>query len=99
MYNIYIMRRTQIYLEELQDERLTRRAAAQGVTKSTLIREAIEEYLASGEEESLRVDRLHAALKEAAGIAPYLPDGASYVEEMRRADVRRQQELEARRRE
>lgn len=98
MYNLYIVRRTQIYLDEGQDERLTSKAAAEGVTKSALIREAIEEFLGSGEDEALRLARLRSALAESAGIAPYLPEGARYVEEVRRADVRRQQELEARRR-
>jgi predicted DNA-binding protein len=98
MFTLDIMKRTQIYLEEAQDERLGRRATAEGVTKSTLIREAIDEYLGTREDEAQKLDRLRAALRESAGIAPYLPDGASYVDEVRRADVGRQQELEARRR-
>ena len=98
MYILYIVKRTQIYVEERQDERLARRAAAARVTKSALIREAIDEYLGRGEDEALRLDRLHAALEEAAGIAPYLPDGASFIDDMRRADIRRQEDLEAMRR-
>lgn len=42
---IYIMKRTQIYLEEEQDRRLERRARATAVTKSALIREAIDRFL------------------------------------------------------
>lgn len=41
----YTMRRTQIYLDEDQDRRLQARANAAGVTKSALIREAIEQFL------------------------------------------------------
>lgn len=41
----YIVRRTQIYLDEDQDRRLQARASAAGVTKSALIREAIEQFL------------------------------------------------------
>lgn len=42
---IYIMKRTQIYLDEDQDSKLGRRAAAAGVTKSALIRMAIDRFL------------------------------------------------------
>ena len=49
----YIMRRTQIYLDEEQDRRLQARANASGVTKSALIREAIEQFL---KRRSRRVD-------------------------------------------
>lgn len=39
------MRRTQIYLDEDQDRRLQARARADGITKSALIREAIDQFL------------------------------------------------------
>ncbi len=39
MYDPYIMRRTQIYLEPEQSEELARRADVRGVTSSHLIRE------------------------------------------------------------
>ncbi len=42
---IYIVKRTQIYLDEDQDAKLGRRAAAAGVTKSALIRMAIDRLL------------------------------------------------------
>lgn len=41
----YIMRRTQIYLDEDQDRRLAARARADGVTKSAVIREAVDQFL------------------------------------------------------
>ena len=39
------MKRTQIYLDESQDQRLERRARSEGKTKSALIREAVDDYL------------------------------------------------------
>ena len=42
----YIMKRTQIYIEDDQDTRLERRAQVEGRTKSALIRDAIDQYLA-----------------------------------------------------
>lgn len=95
----YIMKRTQIYVDEEQDESLARRAAATGVTKSTLIREAIDAYLKGRPDERLRLDRFRAAVRSAAGSADYLPDGKSYVAALRALDLRRQDEIERRRRE
>lgn len=94
----YIMKRTQIYVDKEQDQALTKRAAAAGVTKSTLIREAIEAYLKGRPDERLRLDRFRAAVRAAAGSADYLPDGKSYVEGLRALDLRRQEEIERRRR-
>ena len=94
----YIMKRTQIYVDEEQDESLAKRAAAAGVTKSTLIREAIEAYLKGPADTGLRLDRFRAAVRAAAGSADYLPDGKSYVESLRALDARRQEEIERRRR-
>jgi predicted DNA-binding protein len=54
MYDPYIMKRTQIYLEADQDRRLASRARAAGATKSTLIREAIDSYLSMSEDETAR---------------------------------------------
>src|SRR5712691_7240014 len=41
VYDPYIVKRTQIYLDTAQDEELCRRAAAEGLTKSALIRRAV----------------------------------------------------------
>jgi len=99
MYKIYIMRRTQIYLEDDQDTRLSRRAASSGVTKSTLIREAIDSFLDAPSDESTRLARFRAALDDVvASPVDSLPDGRSYVESIRAGDVRRQDEIERRRR-
>lgn len=98
MYDLYIMRRTQIYLEEEQDEKLVKRALSLGVTKSTIIRQAIDAFLDRPADEAARLARFRAALDEVAERPAALPDGRTYVETVRAADIRRQQELEARRR-
>lgn len=98
MYNRYIVKRTQIYLAESQDVRLSRLAASSGVTKSTLIREAVDVFLEGPEKSANRLARFHAALEEVTqDPITSLPDGASYVEELRRADLDRQEEIERRR--
>lgn len=98
MYDSYTMKRTQIYLDEGQDEELARRAAAEGLTKSALIRRAVDSYLDGTEDNELRLARFKAAVEAVAGIAPDLPEGSLYVERLRALDVRRQEELERRRR-
>ena len=96
MYDTYIMKRTQIYLEADQDRRLAARASGNGVTKSTLIREAIESYLATPDQAD-QLAQFRAALDAAADTPARLPDGAAYVEAIRAADVARQAELDQRR--
>ena len=93
MYDMYIMKRTQIYLEADQDRRLAGRATASGVTKSTLIREAIETYLAKPDNAD-ELAAFRAAVDAAAAAPVQLPDGAIYVETIRAADVERQAELD-----
>lgn len=63
---IYIVKRTQIYLDDDQDRRLARRARASGRTKSALIREAIDRLLSK---EPLASD-LTSALDETFGAVP-----------------------------
>jgi Ribbon-helix-helix protein, copG family len=96
MYTQYIVKRTQIYLEERQDGAIAKRAAAEGVTKSTVIRRAIDAYLTGPDEKERKLSEFRAAAKEAFGSAPYLPPGKQYVEELRRIDAERQAELERR---
>ncbi len=98
MYYSYIVKRTQIYLNDTQDGELDRRAAAEGVTKSALIRRAIDAYLNGADDEELRLARFRASVDAAAGIAPDLPRGSIYVERLRALDRRRQEEIEQRRR-
>lgn len=98
MYALYIVKRTQIYLEEEQDRKLSRRASSAGVTKSTLIRQAIDSFLESPADDAVRLARFRAALDGVAESPALLPDGRSYVEAIRAGDVRRQDEIEQRRR-
>jgi hypothetical protein len=76
---IYIVRRTQIYLTEDLDLVLERTAKASGVTKSQLIRDAVEEkYLrGTGRAQLLR------ALTGSAGAWRRRETGEAYVERLR----------------
>ena len=97
MYVMYIMKRTQIYLDLDQDRRLAGRARAAGTTKSTLIREAIESYLSSADDEADRLKAFQAAL-DAVELAPVkLERGRDYVESLRAADEEGRAESERRR--
>jgi predicted DNA-binding protein len=92
------MKRTQIYLDEAQDRELAQMARASGVTKSELIRRAIERLLHPAEDDARRLQRFQRAVDAAAGRAADLPEGRVYVETLRAADAERQRELEERRR-
>ena len=94
MYDAYIMRRTQIYLDEDQDRRLAERARATGRTKSDLIREALDRLLDTPLREDEEMARFRAAIDAAFGIAPYLEDGATYVRKLRDIDRRREERRE-----
>lgn len=98
MYTIYIVRRTQIYLEEAQHERLGKRARAAGTTRSDLIREAVNAYLEGDDDERARLQAFRAAVQAASGAAPRLPKGSRYVDDIRRADLERERDLVRRRR-
>ena len=98
MYVSYIMKRTQIYLEADQDRRLASRARAVGATKSTLIREAIESYLSAADDEAARLAEFRAAVDAIERSPADLPDGRTYVDQLRLADRERDEEIEKRRR-
>lgn len=98
MYDLYIMHRTQIYLADEQDRALAARARRVGLTKSALIREAIDSYLEPAAAEQTGLALLRAAVAEASGAAPQLPGGEAYVEQLRAADLERERALEQRRR-
>ena len=95
MYDSYIMRRTQIYLDELQDRRLADRARGAGVSKSTLIRTAIDLYLDAQDGDEARLAGFRDAVRAVAGSAPDLPPGAEYVQALHEIDRGRQERLEA----
>ena len=94
---LYIVNRTQIYLDEDQTTRLDERAAAEGTSRSTVIRRAVDSYL-SREEQDAATWRANwaKAIEGTAGVAPYLKEGAGYVEDIRREDAGRLSRLEAR---
>lgn len=92
-----VNRRTQIYLDEVQTAKLDEMAAAERTTRSSLIRQAIDAYLEEQERKGAAWrERWQEAVAATAGIAPYLEDGAEYVEKLRRAGAERLTELEER---
>jgi len=93
---LYIVHRTQIYLKETQAARLDRRAAAEGTSRSTVIRRAVDAYLALEEQDATAWQaQWREALGKSAGVAPYLGDGGEYVEDIRRADAERLSRFES----
>jgi predicted transcriptional regulator len=64
MYVYIIMERTQIYLDRQQTDELDRRAGELGTTRSHLIREAVERYLAPDWDPAT----FKAALRDVAGM-------------------------------
>lgn len=99
MYDLYIMKRTQIYLDEEQDAQLARRSAATHRTKSALIRDAIDRYLTETDSRDDRLRAFKQAADAAFGSAPELPPGELYVAEIRANDQTRAKELDRRWRE
>lgn len=84
------MRRTQIYLDQEQAVRLDERAAAEGTSRSTVIRRAVDAYLAQeNRDAAVWQAQWKEALEKSAGVAPYLGAGSEYVEEIRRIDAER----------
>ncbi|HVD39123.1 MAG TPA: CopG family transcriptional regulator [Solirubrobacterales bacterium] len=91
--------RTQIYLDERQTAELDERAAAEGTNRSTLIRRAVDAYLAQEEQKAATWrQEWQEAVAESAGSEPYLEDGATYVEKLRRVGAERLNELDRGRR-
>jgi hypothetical protein len=98
MYNMYIVKRTQIYLEAGQWQELAARAKRQGTTSSHLIREAVDEYIAQpGSADARRLAQFRAALDETFGAVPRLPSGEDYVAELRRGEADRWRRVTERR--
>jgi hypothetical protein len=91
MYDPYIMRRTQIYLDEAQADVLSRRARSIGTTSSHLIREAVAGYLAAidRDDDSIILARQRAAIEAAFGTLSRLPDSGTYLASVRRGEVER----------
>ena len=96
MYIHTSMNRTQIYLDDEQTARLDERAAAEGTSRSMLIRRAVDVYL-SGEEQDAALwrEQWQRALEKTAGIASDLEEGTAYVDDLRRRDAERLDRLDA----
>ena len=89
------MRRTQIYLDQEQAARLDERAAAEGTSRSTVIRRAVDVYLEQEERDTAAWRaQWKEALEKSAGVAAYLGEGSEYVEEIRRVDAERLAQFE-----
>ncbi len=97
MYATYIVKRTQIYIDEGQDRLLGERAQAVGETKSSLIREALTQYLTPADGEDAHLARFRAALDEVAAQPAELPPGQEYVADLRARDVARERAQDKRR--
>lgn len=84
------MNRTQIYLGDDQTARLDERAAAEGTSRSMLIRRAVDVYLSQEEQDTAAWRaQWRKAIEGTAGIASYLDEGADFVDGIRRADAER----------
>ncbi|HET7484150.1 MAG TPA: CopG family transcriptional regulator [Solirubrobacterales bacterium] len=84
------MNRTQIYLDDDQTARLDRRAAAAGISRSMLIRRAVDAYLSKDKQDAAAWRaQWKSAIEDTAGVAPYLAEGANYVDDIRREDAER----------
>lgn len=89
------MNRTQIYLGDDQTARLDERAAAEGTSRSMVIRRAVDVYLSQEERDAVAWQaQWKKAIEGTAGIASYLDGGADYVEGIRRDDAERLSRLE-----
>jgi metal-responsive CopG/Arc/MetJ family transcriptional regulator len=89
MYPYIAMDRTQIYLDERQTAELDRRARERGTTRSQLIREAVERYLAPDWDP----EAFKAALANIAGMWADRDDLDQIRDSMRAADRRRLERL------
>jgi len=82
MYDVYIMRRTQIYLTEEQGQLLDSRSRASGQTISELIRTAIDSVYARRRAMS-RTAKVRVAQRTAGSWKAFPESGAEYVERVR----------------
>lgn len=89
------MHRTQIYLDQDQTARLDRRAAAEGTSRSKVIRRAVDVYLTQEKRDAAAWQaQWQKAIEGTAGVAPHLEEGAGYVERLRREDSARLSQFE-----
>jgi predicted transcriptional regulator len=88
------MRRTQIYLDDQQERLIVERAAILRRTKSQIIRQAIDSYLAQPLDEEAELAEFRAAVTAALGAEPHLTH--EMLGELREAGRARADELEER---
>lgn len=88
-----VVKRTHVYLTEEQDRRLTARARREGVSKSDLIRRALDAYLGDDRSEEEALARLRATVR---WYRENPVEGDWDLEAWRAADVVRQKELDRR---
>ena len=94
MYAAYIMReRTQIYLDQEQAERLGVLARSDGRTKSDLIHEAVDVYLAEADSEAARLRRFREALAYLAEHPVDIMTSEEYTRRKREEGRRREEKL------
>ena len=84
VYNLYIMRRTQIYLTQEQGRLLAGQSKATGHTISQLIRAAIDSAYSRRRRMSC-ADRVRLARRTAGAWSDFPESGADYVERIRGA--------------
>jgi hypothetical protein len=82
MYDLYIMRRTQIYLTDEQGRLLERRSRSTGTTVSELIRAAVDEVYVRRRTMS-RSEQVRLARRTAGAWKAFPETGAEYVERVR----------------
>ena len=82
MYDVYIMRRTQIYLTDEQGRTLERRRKSTGSSLSELIRAAIDATYSRRRSMS-RAERVRVARATAGAWRGFPETGAEYVERIR----------------
>ena len=82
VYDLYIMRRTQVYLTEQQGHLLEDRRKASGHTISHLIRAAIDAAYARGHQMT-RAERVRLARRTAGAWTGFPETGNAYVERIR----------------
>ena len=94
---LYIVRRTQIYLDDDQHRWLDEQASRQRRTKSELIREAVDRLIGGGRQDTdTRLGRCQAAVDASFGAVPDLPPSQDFVEDARAMDRDRDRAVEDR---
>lgn len=87
---LYIMQRTQIYLDDEQHRSLTALARQRNATASSLIRAAIDDYLAAQLTPREKLDRLRAlGAKFASSVSDEHSDAREAVDSIRATDAAR----------